>query len=229
MSESLAAYPAMSDPSETPSEQSLADQAFERIERLIVTLALPPGHIFSESELSTRIGIGRTPMREALQRLATARMVEAIPRRGMRVVEIDAAEYLDLLATRGVLDRLIAVHAARRASPDERIALESCVDEMGQAALNNDIDAFLLADRKADILLESASHNAAATTAAAPLHVHCRRFWVAHQHHSDLTRSAALHASVIQRVAQGDEEEAGKACDALIAYLTSFARTALDL
>ena len=63
-----------SPPYATP--RSLAELAYDRVEELIVTLALPPEHIFSEGELAERIGIGRTPLREALQRLAQEGLVQ---------------------------------------------------------------------------------------------------------------------------------------------------------
>ena len=96
--------------------ESLADQAYNLVERMIVTLELIPGAVFSESELSEQIGIGRTPLREALQRLASDRLVVALPRRGMMVTDIHVTEYLALLDTRRVLDRLIVVRACRRST-----------------------------------------------------------------------------------------------------------------
>ena len=216
-------------PPYAPAQRSLADQAYDRVEELIVTLVLPPGHIFSEGDLSERIGIGRTPLREALQRLAADRMVVALPRRGMQVTDIDAEDYLSLLETRGVLDGLLARQAARRAGPAERDALHACVERMGRASMAGDDMAFLQADREADLLIEQASRNPWAASGTASLHVHCRRFWMQHRHRADMSRSAALHAAVIQHVADTDEEKAGQASGRLIAYLDEFARSALDL
>jgi len=209
--------------------RSLADQAYDRVEELIVTLELPPGHLFSESDLSERIGIGRTPLREALQRLASEGMVRSMPRLGMQVTEIDATEYLDLLATRGVLDTLLAEQAAHRASPSEREAIKEGIEQMISAAHAGDEQAFIQADRQADRLLEQAAGNPWAARASGALHGHCRRFWMAHRHHTDMAQSAALHAAVLQQVVEGNPENAGKACGTLIVYLTAFAREALDL
>lgn len=209
--------------------RSLADQAYDRIEELIVTLQLPPGHAFSEGELAERLGIGRTPLREALQRLAADRMVEIQPRRGLLVSEIDASDYLNLLETRRVLDRLVAEQAARRIHPNEQTRLNDCVAQIEHAAACLDANAFLQADRAADRLIESAARNPWASSAAASLHVHCRRFWMVHEHRADMARSARLHADVFRAIAAADPEKAGQACDALIAYLESFAREALDL
>lgn len=209
--------------------RSLADQAYDRVEELIVTLDLPPGHIFSESDLSGQIGIGRTPLREALQRLASEGMVRSLPRLGMQVTQIDASEYLDVLETRGVLDALLAEQAAHRASPEERMAMREGMEQILRAAHSGDEHAFLQADRQADRLMEQAAGNPWAARATAALHGHCRRFWSAHRHHADMVQSAALHAAVLQQVVEGNPANAGQACKALIAYLTSFAKDALDL
>ena len=79
---------------------SLAEKAYDRVEEMIVTLELEPGSVFSEVELSKRIEIGRTPLREALQRLSADRLVKTMPRRGMVVTEINIREQLALLETR---------------------------------------------------------------------------------------------------------------------------------
>ena len=92
---------------------SLSDQAYDEVERMIISLELSPGTVFSESELAEQINIGRTPLREALQRLAGDMLIVSLPRLGMMVTEINASEYLNLLDTRGVLDHLIARQAAQ--------------------------------------------------------------------------------------------------------------------
>ena len=65
--------------------QSLTDRAYADIEEMIVFLKLAPGSAISEAELSGHLGIGRTPIREALQRLARERLVQILPRRGIIV------------------------------------------------------------------------------------------------------------------------------------------------
>ena len=137
--------------------ESLADQAYNAVEEMIVQLELAPGTVFSESELSEKIGIGRTPLREALQRLAGDRLVVALPRRGMMVTDINVTEYLALLETRRVLDQLISRRACRRSTARQRESLRTCAEEIRTAAANNDVDAFLRLDRQCDEILERAA------------------------------------------------------------------------
>lgn len=213
----------------TTQKQTLAEQACDRLEEMIVTLQLPPGHIFSEAELSERLRIGRTPIREALQRLAAQKLVATLPRRGMVVSEVNIAEYLALLETRRVLDRLIAIRAAKRALPEQRAALIEIAGRMRTFARDGRIDAFMRLDRQGDETLASACRNHFAAQAAAPLHTHCRRFWYAYQHDGDLAQSAGLHSAVFELVAAADESGAAAATDALLEYLEHFARAVLDL
>ena len=106
--------------SATDAGLSLADRAYSDLEELIVTLRLAPGSAVSEAELSQRLGIGRTPIREALQRLARERLVTILPRRGIIVSEINVKSQLRLLEVRREVERLVAKNAARRATPEQR-------------------------------------------------------------------------------------------------------------
>ena len=95
---------------------SLADQAYFAIRDLIVTLELAPGEAISEPELTARLGIGRTPVREALRRLAQERLVEVYPRRGMFVTTVDVRDLARLCEVRAVLEPEAARLAAERAT-----------------------------------------------------------------------------------------------------------------
>ncbi|MBM3538933.1 MAG: GntR family transcriptional regulator, partial [Alphaproteobacteria bacterium] len=79
---------------------SLTDRAYRRLEEMIVTLQLAPGAVVSETALSSRLGIGRTPIREALQRLARERLIVVLPRRGIMVAEVNIRTQLRLIETR---------------------------------------------------------------------------------------------------------------------------------
>ena len=199
---------------------------------MIVRLELEPGLVFSEQELSERVGIGRTPLREALRRLADEHLVVALPRRGMMISEINASEYLALLDARRVLDRLIAERAARLATPAERDQLVGFARRMGESTPTdeeNDVADFLRIDRACDDVMLAAARNPYAARAVSPLHAHCRRFWNLHKHAGDLTTSSDLHAALLGAVAAGESGAAARESDRLIDYLEAFTRSALDL
>ncbi len=212
----------------SPDPKSLADQAYEALEAEIVSLRLAPGSIISEAWLAETVGIGRTPLREALQRLAAGRLIQVLPRRGMIVSEVDLVDFLGLLETRGALDRLIVGGAARRATAGERDQLWAAAGAMQAASGSGDVHRFMQADREADRILEQAAHNPYAAGAAAPLHTHCRRFWMRYRETGDVGRSAQLHGLMLEAVVTGDDTAAVRASDALVGYLERLTRTILE-
>ena len=76
----------------TARPETLTDQAYNRLEEMIVTLELAPGAVLSEQALSADLGIGRTPIREALQRLALEGLVLVLPRKAIIVTDTDPQE-----------------------------------------------------------------------------------------------------------------------------------------
>jgi len=212
----------------TEQVSTLSEKAYGILEEMIVTLKLEPGRVISEALLSQAISIGRTPLREALQRLAVEGLVSSLPRRGLIVSEINITQHLALLETRRVLDRLVLSRAARRATREQRDALLACAAGMERAAASKDLTTFMKLDRDFDAIVEAASRNAFAARALAPLHVHCRRFWYMYHHNGDLSRSATLHVQVMEAVARADEEVAAASADRLVDYLEEFTRSAFD-
>lgn len=212
----------------TAETDTLADQAYRQLEERIVTLDLSPGTTVSVSDLSARIDIGRTPLRDALQRLADARLVEILPRRGVRVSDIRLRDHLALLETRRALDRLVARRAARQAASLDRGAFEACATAMAEAAQAGRLDEFMRLDQRFDEMIIETARNPFAAEAVIPLHTHCRRFWYKFEAHGDLRRSAQLHEQLMHAVAQGDEARAADASDALIDYLDAFTRSVLE-
>ncbi len=210
----------------SPSQSQLA---YEALEEKLVNLDLVPGEIYSEGQLTREVGFGRTPLREALQKMAGHGLVEMIPRLGVKITEIDFNRQLAILETRRALDELIASRAARRATDDQRQSLRNMADQMEMAAQKGDIPTYLKLDHAFDELLDQASRNEFASRALVPLHIHCRRFWSYYKIHDDLKRTAILHEQLMRAVADGDEKKAIVATDALVDYLVEFTRKALEL
>lgn len=212
----------------TAETDTLADRAYRQLEERIVTLDLPPGTTVSVSDLSDRIDIGRTPLRDALQRLADERLVEILPRRGVRVSDIHLRDHLALLETRRALDRLVARRAARQAASLDRGAFEACATALAEAAQAGRLDEFMRLDQRFDEMIIEAARNPFAAEAVTPLHTHCRRFWYKFEAQGDLRRSARLHEQLMRTVAQGDQDRAADASDALLDYLDAFTRSVLE-
>lgn len=208
---------------------SLTEKAYADLEELIVTLKIPPGAAVSEASLSARLGIGRTPIREALQRMARERLVVILPQRGIFVSEINVKSQLRLLEVRRELERLMARCAARRATEEERQRFQEISEELEQAARTNDETTFMRLDREFNLLTLESAKNEFLSNSMALTHSLSRRFWYIHYKKvGDMPLAAQLHANVARAIAARNEAAAAKASDALLDYLEEFARATLD-
>lgn len=210
--------------------QSLTEKAYAALEELIVTLKIAPGTAVSEASLSAQLGIGRTPIREALQRMARERLVVVLPQRGIFVSEINVKNQLKLLELRRELERLMARNAARRATEAERQRFQEISEELEQAARTSDELTFMRLDREFNLLTSEASRNEFLSNSMGLTHALSRRFWYIHyQNVGDMPLAAQLHASVARAIAKRDETAAAKASDALLDYLEEFTRATIDV
>ena len=226
MQERLGKAPRLPAPGETACA-SLTDEAYVALEERIVTLELAPGSDLSEQVICHEIGLGRTPVREALQRLAREGLVTVLPRKGVRVTETDPAHQLLVLEVRRELERLLSRTAAERASGEQRARLREIADGMERAAETNDDRAFMRLDRAMNLLVMDAAHNAYAAGAMRLINGQSRRFWFQHYRTAaDLPLCARLHASQARAIASGDRDAAAAALDRLMDYTEHFTRAA---
>jgi DNA-binding GntR family transcriptional regulator len=207
---------------------TLTDRAWRALEEEIVTLRIAPGSVVSEAGLSARLGLGRTPVREALQRLANEGLVQILPRRGIIVTEIDVAAQLRLLEVRREIERLLARSAAHRSAATQRARFGVLADEMETAARREDDMAFMRLDRAFNLLLLEAAANEFATAAMKVMNGLARRFWYVHYRLvADMPLAARLHAGVARAIAKGDPAAAATASDRLIDYIQDFSRKSI--
>lgn len=197
---------------------SLSEVAYRRLEEAIVTLSLRPGAVLTEAQLIDLVGVGRTPVREALIRLAQQGLVEILPRKGVAVADINAIDVMAALDAREVLERLIAADAARRASPAERIAIIERAKGMRAAAETGDVEGFMRLDTELNATVAAAARSPYATRAVEPLQALMRRAWYHFERQDDLVPSAQLHVAFAQTIAAADPAAATAASDALMLH-----------
>ncbi len=198
---------------------SLSEIAYRRLEEAIVTLSLRPGAVLTEGHLIDLVGVGRTPVREALIRLAQQGLVEILPRKGVVVTGIEAIDIVAALDAREVLERLIASDAAKRASPAERIAIVAGAKAMRAAAERGDANAYMRLDKEFDSAVAVAARSPYATRAVEPLQALIRRAWYHFEREDDLLPAARHHVAFAQAVAAADAPAAMAASDALMLHL----------
>ncbi|RSM43586.1 GntR family transcriptional regulator [Amycolatopsis balhimycina DSM 5908] len=102
---------------------SLAEQAYLFVRDRLVMLDIPPGSPINEEELGTTLGMGRTPIREALKRLESERLVVAYPRRGTFATDVNISDLAHISEVRRTLEPMATAAAAGRATAADRAAL----------------------------------------------------------------------------------------------------------
>jgi len=196
---------------------SLADQAYAVLEQKLVTMSLRPGSMLSEGSLIDLTGLGRTPVREAIQRLANQELIEVIPRKGLMVTPVIRSNMLHLLEVRKPLEQMIARQAALGAKDDQRSALSGVARDLATA--HDNFNRFLKLDSKFGSLLDDCCGNPFAVKAVAPLRSHSRRFWYFHRDKMQLSDAIAGHSKLARLIARRDFDGAAKASDAAVALL----------
>ncbi|MFI7099166.1 GntR family transcriptional regulator [Streptomyces sp. NPDC050161] len=111
-------------------EISLAERAYRAIRDRLVMLEIRPGAPISEDQLAQSLGLGRTPVREALKRLQYERLIATYPRRGTFATEVNITDLAHISEVRRQLEPMAAAQAARRATDGHRAALTALLDEL---------------------------------------------------------------------------------------------------
>lgn len=197
------------DAKRAPADKSLTDIAYDAIQRMIVTGTLGPHQLISESELGRELDCGRTPIREALQRLKFEGFVEVLPRRGILVTAADINGQLELLEMRRPLEKLVVQLASKRAKPEQRQAMRRLADELEQAIRQNDIDQYLDINKMIHQIQADATGNRFLKSQITVVHNQSRRFWYSSISDTESFSTAAKHhAETLRAIAAGDVEGA---------------------
>jgi DNA-binding GntR family transcriptional regulator len=202
-----------------------ADQAYDLLEGMITFQELEPGSMVSEGTLMELTGLGRSPVRDALQRLAWERMVEIHPRRGVIIPAISVEVQLKLLELRRSVEELAVRMASHRASLAQKAAMLQLAEELEGFKDTEDLRAYGQLLKRIHHLIVLAAQNEYLQLAMAPLQGLSRRFWFANlkDRDAELRTAAKLHAATLRAISQGDEQAAATASLALNDYLSEFA------
>lgn len=198
-------------------DESLAGQAYRLLEEMLVTLRIAPGQLLAEKDLVDMAGIGRTPVREAIQRLSGEGLLTVLPRKGLMVTPIRRSDLSQIVEARRVMERLLVVKAAERATHDQRASLQVLATQI--EATDDDLEAFFRLDQQLNELLEEACRNRYLVKALAAMQGQCRRLWYLHRERLNLPRAAQLHGGLARAVAVSDVTGAIRALDEIIVTL----------
>jgi DNA-binding GntR family transcriptional regulator len=182
---------------------SLAEKAYHAIRDLIVSLELAPGVVIDEPQLMERLEIGRTPVREALRRLAQERLVEVYPRRGMFVSGVDVRELARLSEVRIVLEPEAARLAAERATDADRAAIGELLEELG--AGGRDDRELMALDERIHGAVYRAAHNDLLEATLGQYYVLALRIWsIALDQSHELEEAVDAHRTLLEAIRDGD-------------------------
>jgi DNA-binding GntR family transcriptional regulator len=194
---------------------SLADKAYHEIRGLIVSLELAPGALIDERELIERLEIGRTPVREALRRLAHERLVEVYPRRGMFVTGVDVRELARLSEVRELLEPEAARLAAERATDTDREQLSRLLTELDAGG-----SELMDLDERIHRAVYRAAHNDLLEATLEQYYVLALRIWsMALDRAHELEEAVEAHRALLEAIQAGDGE---RAADTMRAHVQDF-------
>lgn len=211
---------------ENSSFEPAAARAYHALERMIVTLELAPGSFVTEGSLIEKLGLGRTPVREAIQRLAWEGLLDIRPRAGIAIAPLHAGDWVRVLDARRGVEILLARSAARYVTRAAADRFHDAALAMQNAALSGSVQAFLEADKAFDEALAFAADNIFAARLAAPLQTHSRRFWFRYKAQTGLAEAAEHHVGLIRSILRGDEGLAAQDAERLMTLLITHAEAA---
>lgn len=190
---------------------TLGDQMYERLREKIVTLEWPPGQMIYENELSERLGVSRTPVREAIRLLASEQLVEVLPQRGTRVTLISLRKVKEVQFIREQLETGAFREAARLWDKERhkpvRDELEACLLAQARAAEDGDLPAFFRHDEAFHRLIMGVAGNETLLMLVDQMRAHLNRVrFLSLTDDRDEARILREHGALLKAVESGDEE-----------------------
>lgn len=201
---------------------SLQQQTYEVIKWRIITLAFRPGEYLSESAISLQLGLSKTPVRQALNRLMHEGMVQIIPRKGVIVNPISLEEVHELTQVRALNEGLCAALAATHATAEDIAAMGSILERSGPLIEQRDREQLMILDHNFHQAMARAARNRVLADLLMGLHDRALRFWfIALGEQEQLYRIQHEHKAVFEAIAAHDSEAAA---EAIRAHVESFHR-----
>jgi DNA-binding GntR family transcriptional regulator len=201
---------------------NLVEQAYECLENLLVVCELRPGSVTSLQDLQALAGFGRTPVHQAVNRLAADTLLSVQPRHGIRIAPIDLTRERMLLRLRRDLERFVLRLATERLAGTHRAQILYLARGLRERRETMTISDFNIFDRRLDRLVLTAAGEPFLEHTLRPLHTIFRRIgWIHHHHVGETSLLATIdcHVAVIEAVADRAVEPALEAFDELIGFV----------
>jgi DNA-binding GntR family transcriptional regulator len=186
----------------------LSEKAYHLIKEKIITLELRPSSVIDEQSLMEELDLGRTPIREALLRLAAEGLVDIIPRRGMFVANVSITDLQKIFEVRITLEGLCARLAAQRIAEEQIAQMETILQDLEQVQ-NGDGEALMVIDERFHALLYQAADNEFLAELLERLYAPSLRLWhLVLDRLSDVRGAIEQHRGVAEALKAGDGAQA---------------------
>lgn len=207
---------------------SFAEQAYEIIRDRLVMLEIRPGAPINDDQLARELGLGRTPVREALKQLERERLVVAYPRRGTFATEINITDLGHISEVRQQLEPIAAAAAARRATAVDRAVLRSLATKLRSAGRNSISTDLMRLDTQVHRAIYAATHNPYLEDTLVHYDNLATRIWCLFLSRlPDLAGHVGEHSGLLRAIVDSEADHAAELAAAHVAHFERAIRAAL--
>jgi len=205
---------------------SLSEKAYYLLRDRLITLEVAPGATIDERALQDELGLGRTPIREALRRLADDRLVEVVPRRGMFASPVHLGDLRAISEVRVQLEGHAARLAARRAREADVVVAEELIRQLGEPAA--DQRDLMRLDQRVHRFVHRLTYNDFLAATLEEYYVHSLRLWfLVLDHLPHLEHAVGEHIDLLSAIRDGDADAAERIARAHVAEFSDRIRVVL--
>lgn len=200
----------------------LRDVVFNTLRDAILTGKLVPGERLMENQLAEKLGVSRTPVREALRMLELENLVELVPRKGAQVLDMSEKDIVNILEVRSALEGLATSVACKKMSKEDLQQLKNMEVDFEKAVAENDVEHFVDIDEDFHDLIFAATENDKLINIFRNLRIQLYRYRMAQAKNNETSMSTivAHHRSIIRAIENHDVEEGASIAQGHIKYQT---------
>lgn len=200
----------------------LRDVVFNTLRDAILTGKLVPGERLMENQLADKLGVSRTPVREALRMLELENLVELVPRKGAQVLDMSEKDITNILEVRSALEGLATSLACKKMSKEDLQQLKNLEVDFEKAVADNDVEHFVDIDEDFHDLIFAATENDKLINIFRNLRIQLYRYRMAQAKNNETSMSTivAHHRSIIRAIENRDAEEGATIAQGHIKYQT---------
>ncbi|WP_430298333.1 GntR family transcriptional regulator [Sinomonas sp. B1-1] len=207
--------------------RTLAEHAYVELRERIIDMRLPPGSALDEDALMRELGVGRTPMREAVKRLESDRMLTVYPRRGTIVSEVNIKDLRAISDARRVLEAFAARKAAEHVTDGDRAVLRACLDELSRDGAASNQDSMDLDERIHHAIYATMRNSYVEATLIQYFSLSQRMWNFVLAGLAPITGNVHEHAGLLKAIIDGDPDRAAALAEEHVTHFEDLVRAAL--